>query len=88
VWAAGGLNGRLGATKRRMLSLGERLSWAEVLAGGGAAPLTGTTEGIVADCNGSGGYQKRRVLGGRRPSVYVNSVGTAMRRGSGGRRSS
>lgn len=45
--AAGGLNGRLGAAKRRMLSLAERPS-VEVAAWLGVVPLTGAAEGIVA----------------------------------------
>jgi hypothetical protein len=32
-----------------MLSFAERLSFADVAAGGGELPLTGTAEGIVAD---------------------------------------
>jgi hypothetical protein len=47
VWAAGGLMGRLGAAKRRMLSLAERPS-PVVAAWEGTFPSTGAAEGIVA----------------------------------------
>jgi hypothetical protein len=50
VWAAGGLMGRLGAAKRRMLSLAERPSPVEVAAWEGTFPSTGAAEGIVAGC--------------------------------------
>lgn len=43
---AGGLMGRLGAAKRRMLSLAERPSL-EVAACAGTLPLGGAAEGIV-----------------------------------------
>lgn len=43
----GGVSARLGASKRRMLSLADRPSL-EVAAWLGAEPLTGAAEGIVA----------------------------------------
>ena len=46
MWAAGGLMGRLGAAKRRMLSLADRPS-VEVVAWLGVLPLGGAVEGIV-----------------------------------------
>jgi hypothetical protein len=46
VCAEGGLNGRLGAAKRRMLSLAERPSLDEVAAWLGV-PLGGAAEDIV-----------------------------------------
>jgi hypothetical protein len=48
VWAAGGLIGRLGAAKRRMLSLAEMPSPVDVAAWGGGFPWTAAAEGIVA----------------------------------------
>ena len=44
----GGVSARLGASKRRMLSLADRPSLVEVPAWLGAEPLTGAAEGIVA----------------------------------------
>lgn len=44
----GGVSARLGASKRRMLSLADRPSLAEVAAWLGTEPLTGAAEGIVA----------------------------------------
>lgn len=49
MWEAGGLKGREGAAKRRMLSLAERPS-VEVAAWAGTAPLAGAAEGIMARC--------------------------------------
>lgn len=46
MWAAGGLIGRLGAAKRRMLSLAERPS-AAAAAAAGVVPLSGAAEGIM-----------------------------------------
>jgi hypothetical protein len=48
VCEGGGLMGRLGATKRRMLSLAEPPS-VEVAAWLGVLPLTGAAEGIVGN---------------------------------------
>lgn len=50
----GGLMGRLGAAKRRMLSLAERPS-VEVAAWLGVLPLTGAAEGMVGSIEG--GYR-------------------------------
>ena len=44
----GGVSARLGASKRRMLSLADWPSVVEVPAWLGAEPLTGAAEGIVA----------------------------------------
>lgn len=44
----GGVSARLGASKRRMLSLADKPSLVEVPAWLGAEPLTGAAEGIVA----------------------------------------
>ena len=50
MWAAGGLNGRLGAAKRRMLSFADSVSpLMDVEAWGVEVPLTGTADGMV-DC--------------------------------------
>lgn len=50
----GGVRARLGASKRRMLSLADRPS-VEVAAWLGTAPLAGAAEGIVAGgCNWRG----------------------------------
>lgn len=79
--AAGGLNGRLGAAKRRMLSLAERLSL-EVAAWLGLLPLTGTVEGIVAKEASTGGYR----AAGKKKRSWSYDLGSAMPgRGQSGR---
>lgn len=61
----GGVSARLGASKRRMLSLADRPSEVEVAAWLGAEPLTGAAEGIVAGRVSIGGERKDLRSNGR-----------------------
>lgn len=86
--AAGGLMGRLGAAKRRMLSLAERPPSVEVAAWLGVFPLTGAAAAMVPEVNW--GRVEVQVNGSRGCEESELSVvlggGSRQAGGAGGRR--
>jgi hypothetical protein len=94
VCEGGGVSARLGASKRRMLSLADRPSLVEVPAWLGTDSVTGAAEGIVAGVVCQLGERRgrkeksgdeERVVSARRPDA-VNGSGNGNGNDSGGGR--